>query len=116
MATAIMDPITGWRSNAAIAIVDAKMLNEEARQSLTLESGGAQRDKVTLIAYPNVEKVGMLGEERVLTFFEGEFQRFELLGTKEANAALEEFERKGKRTRTDKVADDLFEEGDFEVG
>jgi hypothetical protein len=116
LATAIIDPITGWRSDGAIAIVDAKMLNEDARQSLTLERGGAQRDKVTLIAYPNVEKVGMLGEERVLTFFEGEFQRFELLGTKEANAALEEFERKGKRARTDKVAEDLFEEGDFEVG
>ena len=32
---------------------------------------------MTLIVYQNPAKVGAFGEERVLTFFEGELQRFE---------------------------------------
>ena len=56
------------------------MLDKDAGQFQTLR-GDALRNKVTLIVYRNSAKAGRFGEKRVLTFFEGEIQRFELLGT-----------------------------------
>ena len=51
----------------------------------------------------------------MLTFFEGEFQRFASLGTEEGDAALKEFELKTRSKRGKKgVDDDLF--GDDEFG
>ena len=49
----------------------------------------------------------MFGEDRVLTFFEGEFQRFAWLGTEEADAALKEFELKARSKRRKKVREDF---------
>ena len=53
----------------------------------------------------------------MLTFFEGEFQRFALLGTEEADAALKEFveiKARGKRRKMGVDDEELF--GGDELG
>ena len=52
----------------------------------------------------------------MLTFFDGEFQRFALLGTEEADAALKEFELKARSKRRKKGVDDEELFGDEELG
>ena len=63
---------------------------------------------MTLIVYEDSAKAGRFEEERVLTFFEGEFQRFEWLGTEEGNAALNEFKARSKRRKKGVDGDELF--------
>ena len=115
LATAIVDPATDWPDEGLIALLEATKLDKDAAQFLPLW-GDALRNKVTLIVYQNPAKVGAFGEERVLTFFEGELQRFESLGTEEWNAALKEFELKARSKRGKKGVDDEELFGDDEFG
>jgi hypothetical protein len=114
LATVIVDPAKGCPDHGSIVLVEATMLDKDAEQFQTLR-GDALRNKVTLIVYRNSAKAGKFGERRVLTFFEGEIQRFESLGTEEGNAALNEFELKATSKRRKKGVDDeeLFEESGF---
>ena len=75
LATVIVDPAKGRPDNGSIVLLDATKLDKDAEQFLTLR-GDALRNKVTLIVYQNSAKAGTFGEERVLTFFEGELQPF----------------------------------------
>ena len=115
LATVIVDPAKGWPDDGSIALLEATKLDKDAGQFLTLR-GDALRNKVTLIVYQNAAKAGAFGEECVLTFFEGEFQRFALLGTEEADAALKEFELKARSKRRKKGVDDEELFGDDEFG
>ena len=110
LAIVIVDPAKGWPSEGSIALVDATKLDKDADLR-----AGSSRNQVTLIIYQRAANAGMFGENRLLTLFEGEFQRFELLGTDGAAAALKEFELKAtsKQRRKD-VDDDLF--GDDDLG
>jgi len=106
LATIMVDPAKASPSDASIALIDFKKLDEGQFRTLRER---ALKDKVTLIVYKNAqnaEKAGTFGEEHVLTLFEGELQRFALLGTEEADAALKEVELKGSSKRLDSVFDD----------
>ena len=110
LAIVIVERAKGWPSQGAIVLVDATKLDEDA-----LPAAGPSRNQVTLIVYQKAANVGTFGENRLLTLFQGEFRRFELLGTDAAEAALKEFELKAKSTRRRKhVDDDSF--GDADLG
>jgi hypothetical protein len=111
VATVIVDPAKGWPEDGSIVLLDATKLDKDTEQFLTLRAD-TLRNKVTLIVYENSAKAGRFEEQRVLTFYEGEFQRFEWLGTEEGNAALNEFELKARSKRRKKGkgidGDELF--------
>ena len=112
LAIVIVDPAKGWPSEGSIVLADATKLDKGA----DLPASGSPRNQVTLIVYEKAAKAGTFGENRLLTIFEGEFQRFELLGSDAAEAALKEFaEFKPKRKQRRKDDDDdLF--GDADLG
>ena len=106
LATVTVDPAKGWPSYGSIALINSTSIDEDKAQFLTTKGGDALGDRVTLIVYQNAERAGIFGEERVLTFFDGELQRFASLGTEEADAALREFEHKTRSKRRKKDVDD----------
>ena len=84
-------------------MLDATKLDKGA----DLPASGSPRNQVALIVYEKAANAGTFGENRLLTIFEGEFQRFELLGSDAAEAALKEFaEFKPKRKQRRKDDDD----------
>jgi hypothetical protein len=106
----IVDPAKGWPDEGSIALVNAAQLDKNSG----LRSGSS-RNQVTLIVYQTAVNVGRFGEKMVLTLFEGELQRFELLGTDGAGASLKEFELMATNKRRSKDVDgDSF--GDVDVG
>ena len=115
LATVTVDPAKGWPEDGSITLLEATKLDKDVEQFLTLWRD-ALRNKVTLIVYRNAAKAGTFREERVLTFFDGEFQRFAWLGTEEADTALREFELKTRSKRGKKGVDDEELFGDDEFG
>ena len=109
MKIVIVDPAKGWPDEGSIALVNAVQLDKNA----ALQSGSS-RNQVTLIVYQTAENVGRFGEKMLLTFFEGELQRFELLGTDRAVASLKEFELMATNKRRSKDVDgDSFADADL---
>ena len=104
----IVDPAKGWPGEGSIALVNAVQLDKNA----ALQSRSS-RHQVTLIVYQTAENVGRFGEKILLTFFEGELQRFELLGTDGAVASLKEFELMATNKRQSKDIDDDLLDADL---
>ncbi len=69
------------------------------------------RDKVVLVTYMSVEKIGACGEEYLLTCADSELRRFVPLGTPEAEAAIREVAALAKKSRA--YEDDEDEEADM---
>ena len=70
---------------------------------------------MTLISYDRPDAVGSFGEKKVLTCFEGELQRFAVLGSEEGNAVLQEFALKVAHGRRRKGYVDVDEEDEDDM-
>jgi hypothetical protein len=112
--TATFDPATATSSEASIVIIKASKLDKDGEQLRTLLAGPLA-DKVTLISYERPDAAGSFGEKRVLTCFEGELQRFAVLGTEEGDAVLQEFALKIAHGRRRKGYVDVDEEDEDDI-
>jgi hypothetical protein len=114
--TALVEPSRASEKAATILLMGFDRPSEEDVERLRALREGIFKDKVILIVYRDTDTVGLFGEVRILVLNEGEMQRYALLGTEEADAALKEFalkaaaKRRGKRGLLD--TDDDEEEED----
>ena len=100
----------------------AAILLISANQIESIGGGGLRQhdnllsDKVALIIYRTLAKIGELGEKRLLMVEDGEFRRLELIGTPECDAVLAEFGHQPNSRRQkldDDEEDELDEDGDL---
>jgi len=99
-------------SDASILLLNADQFESEGVDGLR-QHDTVFANSVALIIYRAPSKVGAFGEKRLLVIEGGEFRRLEILGTPEADAALEEFGRqvRARRESFDEEEDEL--EGDL---
>jgi hypothetical protein len=86
--TVVLDPTKPVSSKASLALVSSYQIGKDGELPPLPEA--ELRDKVALIVYQPQQTAGAFGETHVLTSNEGTFERFALLGTPEADAALKE--------------------------
>ena len=91
VATAIVDPANIRQTAAGLVLVACPKTSKGIEETGPLLEKAAFKQKLSLIVYSNIEKVGSFGETKVLTAEEGELRRFALLGTEEGDAVLQEF-------------------------
>ena len=114
VAAAIVNPANVRATAAGLLFVACPGTSKDIEEIGPLLETAAFKQKVTLIVYHNVEKVGSFGEARVLTAQDGELRRFARLGTEEGDAVLKEFSLRGvsKQVKAG-LADDEDEEEDM---
>ena len=114
VAAAIVNPANVPTTAAGLLLVACPRSSKDIEENAPLLDTAAFKQKVTLIVYYDIEKVGSFGESMVLTAQDGELRRFARLGTEEGDAVLKEFSLKGvsKQVKAG-LADDDDEEEDM---
>ncbi len=112
--TTTFDPTSATPTDASIVIIKPSKLEKDGKSLRTLIAGQLA-DKVTLISYERPDAAGSFGEKRVLTCFEGELQRFAVLGSEQGDAVLQEFALKVAHGRRRKGYVDVDEEDEDDM-
>jgi hypothetical protein len=109
--TTIVDPASGVVGDGVVALLEHYQLDEYGIPP-ALEK--ALRDKVNLTIYKNTDKIGSLGEVKLLTVANGALLRFVDLGTNDSESAIKEILRLGakQQKKVGYLGDDDEEEED----
>jgi hypothetical protein len=103
----VVDSVGISAKDGAIALVYLSRLEDVGAKLDSL--AGALKDKVVLVTYTDIEKIGSCGEEDLLTIAGNEMRRFVRLGTPEADAAIKEIAMLAKKLRAYEEEDDEAE-------
>jgi hypothetical protein len=111
VASAAIDPANIRKTPAGITLLPGGKLMKDPEQAPGILA--QFENKVTLLFYQSAERAGALGETRVLTAFDGELQRFAVLGTEEGDAVLKEYTARAAKKTTKAGLDEDEEEDDM---